>query len=207
MGTRTKVLITAAVVGAVGVLVAVGTSALFSASATSSTNVASTGTLTTAGGTGVYFDSTAGDGLMKPVVGGLAAARSGNVVVSGSTTVTNSGSLAGDYTLKQINVGGTGLGAGTGLVGADPALFSLAQLCVSEAPLTDCGVYNGAFDMGAASTPGTGDSVDSTPIALGTFASGDAKTYDFEVWLPNSAVTDNDYQNQNATAEFQFDAS
>lgn len=209
MNTRTKLLLTAGVVGAFGVLLAVGTSALFSATATSGTNVASTGTMTVSGGTGVYFDSGAGDGRMKPVAS-LAAGRTDGVVVEGSTTITNTGNLPTAYTLKQTKVGGTSLGSGTGLVGSDPALFKLAKLCITKtAPVAgaDCGVYSGDFDLDGDAPDGTGDSVASTPISLGTFAGSDTATYSFEVWLPNSAVTDNDYQGQTATAQFQFDGS
>lgn len=211
MNTRTKLLLTVGVVGAIGVLLAVGTSAFFSSSATSGTNVAATGTMTVAGGNGVYFDSGAGDGRMKPVTS-LANARTGSVVVTGSTTITNSGNLATDFTLKQTQVGGTGLGSGTGRVlGTDPALFSKAQLCITKtAPVAgaDCGVYSGNFDMAPASgDPDAGDSVASNTVSLGNFAAGDTGTYQFEVWLPNDADTDNDYQNQVATAIFQFDGS
>lgn len=209
MNTRTKLLLTAGVVGAIGVLLAVGTSAFFTSSATSGANVASTGTMTVSGGTGVYFDSAAGDGLMKPATS-LVNARSGGVTVEGTSTITNTGSLDTAYTLSQTKVGGSGFGGGTGLVGSDPALFKLAQLCVTKtAPVAgaDCGVYSGNFDLSPASPDGTGDSVASTALALGTFAPSETATYKFEVWLPNSAVTDNDYQAQKATAEFQFDGS
>lgn len=208
MKNRMKLLLSVGVVGAIGVLLAVGTSAFFSTTTTSGTNVAATGTMTMSGGTGVYFDSGAGDGYMKPVTS-LANARTGNVLVSGSTTITNTGNLTTDYTLSQTSVGGTGLGTGTGLVGANPALFKLAQLCITQtAPAgPDCGVYNGNFDMSPASPDGTGDAVASTPLNIGSVAPSGSATYSFEVWLPNSAVTDNSYQNQRATAAFSFSGS
>lgn len=209
MNNRTKLLLTVGVVGAIGVLLAVGTSAFFSTSATSGTNVAATGTMTMSGGTGVYFNSAAGDGYMKPVTS-LANARTGNVRVQGTTTITNTGNLDTAYTLTQTAVGGTSLGTGTGLVGGNPALFKLAQLCVTQtAPVAgaDCGVYSGNFDVAAASPDDTGDAVASTPISLGNFTPAQTATYRFEVWLPNSAVTDNTYQDQRATAQFRFDGS
>ncbi len=219
MNTRTKLLLTVGVVGAIGVLLAIGTSAFFSSSATSGTNVAATGslTLTDGPGTQVYFDSGAGDGYMKPVTS-LANARTGSVVVSGSATITTGATdtLPQDVTLSQTKVGGTLLGTGTGLVGTDPALFKKAQLCITETATTggapsnpgDCGVYNGAFDVGSNAPDGTGDiTTTDLVMALGNFPASSSATYSFEVWLPNDAVTDNDYQSQIATAEFQFDGS
>jgi hypothetical protein len=211
MNTRTKLLLTVGVVGAIGVLLAVGTSAFFSTSATSGTNVAATGNMSLAGGTGVYFDSGAGDGYMKPATS-LANAQAATVTVTGSTTVSNSGNLPTDLTLKQTIVGGTGLGTGTGRVnGTEDALFTKAQLCITQtAPVAGaaCGIYSGNFDMAPASgDPDAGDSVASNTISLGTFQPADSATYTFEVWLPNDADTDNDYQDQVATAQFQFDGS
>lgn len=219
MNTRTKLLLTVGVVGAIGVLLAVGTSAFFSSSATSGTNVAATGsmTLTDGVGTQVYFDSGSGDGYMKPVTS-LANARTGSVVVSGSATITTGATdtLTQAVSLSQTKVGGTALGAGTGLVGTDPALFKKAQLCVTQTANTggapniagDCGVYSGPFDVGNNAPDGTGDIATTDALsALGNFPANSSATYTFEVWLPNDAVTDNDYQDQIATAEFQFDGS
>ncbi len=217
MNTRTKLLLTVGVVGAIGVLLAIGTSAFFTTSATSGTNVAASGTMSLTGGNGVYFDSTAGDGYMKPVTS-LANARTASTRVLGTTTIsTGAGdTLTQAINLSQTKVGGTLLGAGTGLVGTDPALFKKAQLCVTQtasgggAPNSpgDCAIYNGPFDVGNNAPDGTGD-VTTTDliVALGNFPPSSTATYQFEVWLPNDAVTDNDYQNQVATAEFQFDGS
>lgn len=209
MNNRTKLLLSVGVVGAIGVLLAVGTSAFFSASATSGTNVAATGSMTMTGGDTVYFDSGSGDGYMKPVTS-LTLARSGSSIVTGSTTVNNTGDFGIDFAISQTKVGGTGLGAGTGLVGANPALFKLAQLCVTQtAPVvgSDCGIYGGDLDMSPASPNGTGDSVESSLFPASTVLPGASATYRFEVWLPNSAVTDNTYQNQVATAEFRVSGS
>jgi hypothetical protein len=215
MKTRTKLLLSVAVVGAIGVMLAIGTSAFFSSSVTSSTNVAATGTMSMSGGNTVYFDSSAGDGHMRPVAlgadNGLTNARTSSSRVQGTATVTNSGTFGIDLALSQTRVGGTGFGGGTGLVtGGDPALFKLAQLCVTQtAPVAgpDCGVYNGNFDMSPASPDDTGDNVESSSATAGTVLPGASATYRFEVWLPNSAETDNDYQAQIATAEFRFNGS
>lgn len=219
MKNRTKLLLSVGVVGAIGVVLAVGTSAFFNSSATSGTNVAATGTLTIDDGTpgaDVYFDSS--DGLMKPIDGsapdgGLGVARAQNVLVNGSATVTNTGTLTAAYSLSQTQVGGTLLAPGDGVVnpGARPALFKKARLCITRtAPVvgSDCNIYNGAFDVGAAAPDGTGDITTVDAIgALGTLAPGATATYQFEVWLPNDADTDNDYQDKKATAVFRFDAS
>lgn len=207
MRTRTKILATSAVVGVIGVLIAVGTSALFSSSVTSDVNLASTGALSISADKTVYFDSATQK--MKPIAGTIDDARTDNAVVSGDVTITNAlaSTSNASLTLTQQQVGGTGLAPGTGLVGANPALFSKAEICVSVSPLDDCAVYSGPFDMVPVSTAGTGDSVQSNAVALSSLAPGASATYTFEVWLPNDAQTDNTYQNQDATAIFRINAS
>ena len=205
MRTRTKILATSAIVGVIGVLIAVGTSALFSSSATSDVNIAATGALSISQDNSLYFDSATQK--MKPIAGTIADARTAVATITGDVEITNNTGLGVDLTLTQQQVGGTSLAPGTGLVGANPALFSKAQVCISVAPANDCSVHSGPFDMLPVSTAGTGDSVQSNAVALAPLAGSASRTYNFEVWLPNDAQTDNSYQNQVATAIFRFNAS
>ena len=219
MGTRTKVLLTAASLGVIGIIIAVATSALFSASVTTGPNIAASGSLDISVNKTVIFDSTSvgsTDGWLKPfVVTGvpIVDARAANAVVAGDVTVSNSNAAADaqsiSVNLVQSQVGGTLYGGGSGTVGGKPAIFKKAQLCISSLPLvgSGCDVYSSNFDLAPASPDGTGDSIASTGISLGNIAVGASKALRFEIYLPNDADTDNAYQSQKATAEFKFDAS
>lgn len=213
MRTRTKILITAAMLGVVGVLIAVATSALFSASTTpSGVNVAATGALSITGGDGVYFDNSA-PGLVKlRPVADINQARADNSIIGGTTTVTNP-STTTTLTVRMIQqqVGGSGLAPGDGKVagGTKDALFNYLKMCVSDNPATDCVDYGNNFDVAPVSTDlGAGDAVDSSTITTFTLLPGASKTLRVEVWMQDVAnVTDNAYTNQKATAIFRFDAS
>lgn len=206
MNTRNKVLLTAAVVGVIGVLIAVGTSALFSASTVSSENTAATGSLS-ATNSGLYFDSGAGDGMMKPI-DSILNARLQNVTVSGTGTVTNNGALTGDFSIGQPS----GATAVTGDLptpvnspiapfAARPGLHETLQLCISDIEVNpanrDCGIYNGPFVMGATISP------------IAVLPPGSSRSLYFEVWMEEDPAvpTDNGYQNKNARAYFEFTAN
>jgi predicted ribosomally synthesized peptide with SipW-like signal peptide len=231
MRTRTKILATTAVLGVIGVLIAIGTSAFFSDSATSDVSVAATGTLDFTGGNNIYFTSP----NLKPEIG-LDEARTAGSAATGTITLENNGTGPITLRLVQTGVGGSILlgGAtgqtGTGLVnnatglgspGTSPSLFKKLKVCISvvTSPPTpgDCAIYNKLdFDFAPASPDGTGDIADSTSIALGSLPASDGtagsgpdrRQYTVEVFMPEEAnVTDNDYQNQKAVATFRVDAS
>lgn len=194
MNTRNRVLLTAAVVGVIGVLIAVGTSALFSTSTVANGNVAATGTLA-ATDAGVAFNSGTSN-KMKPIAS-LVLARTQNVVASGTATINNTGDLTGEFSMAQSAVTGD---LPTPLNGR-PGLDAVLNLCVSDVTSNpannDCAVYSGDFNMGA------------TIVALGTIAPSASKSYRFEVWMEeakNAVITDNAYQNKQATADFTFSA-
>lgn len=186
MRTRNKVLSSAAIVGVIGVLIAVATSAFFSDTTTNPGNFAATGTLSMSNSKdGLAIFTSPADGLMKPVAD-EATARAQGVMATGSVVITNTGTLPGVYSLSQSNVAGTMAG---------PERDAFVNLCLSVAPATDCGVYSGPFNIGAATIP------------LGTLAAGGGTaTYNFEVWYQDSTVPQDAYQNTNVTADFQFEA-
>jgi hypothetical protein len=209
MRTRTKILITAAMLGVVGVLIAVATSALFSASTTSGTNIAATGSLSITADKLVYFDNSAVGAVKLRPVASLIQARADNTIIGGDVTVTNTSATPTSVSLREQQVGGTGLAPGMGLVaaGTKPAVFKKLQMCVSLSLATDCSQYSSAFDVAPPSTDGTGDSVDSNVISTFVLAPGATQQLHIEVWMQDDAQTNNDYVNQTATALFRFDAS
>ena len=167
-----KILLTVAAVGAVSVAAAAGTYANFTASPTTiSNNAFAAGSLSmTRSGSGAIFSS----GAMK--IGDTA---------SGSITITNTGNLAGAYTLDSSVSGSSVLG-------------SALQLKVyKDADNTGTPLYDGALSgVGSAS--------------LGTFAAnGDAHTFYFHVSLPSqgSNAADNALQGLSATATFTWNAT
>lgn len=96
--------------------------------------------------------------------------------VLGQATITNTGTLAATFTLTE-----------------DDVVSTLAQPELLDLVITEDGdvIFDGDF--------GTAGS-----IALGTFAAGEARTYDFEVTLDLAA--DNRNQAKVATAEYRWDA-
>lgn len=96
---------------------------------------------------------------------------------TGEVTITNTGSLAGTFTLTETDVTNT---------------FSAGVLSLTITDTTAAAVvYTGAF--GAAGS-----------ISLGSFAAGEARTYLFSVVL--SATAGNADQGQTAGALYQWDA-
>jgi hypothetical protein len=166
-----KILLSLAALGAVSIAAIGGTFANFTASPTSiSSNGFATGNLTMSrSGSGALFNAS----LMK--IGDTA---------SGSVTITNTGTLAGVYTLA---------GSGTG----DAALVSKLHLTVYE-DVDNSGtpVYDGAFGSFSAS--------------LGTFAAtSGAHTFYVHVSLPStgSDTTDNLLQGLAASESFTWSAT
>jgi hypothetical protein len=166
----TKILLSLAALGAISVAAIGGTFANFSAAPTSiSANAFASGSLTmTRSGSGAIFSASA----MK--IGDTA---------TGSITITNTGSLAGAYTLQ-----GTSSGSG--------ALAAQLHLTVYKDVDGGTAIYDGP--LGSFSTP------------LGTFAATNgAHTFYFHVSLPTtgSDATDNLLQGLSADETFTWTAT
>ena len=166
-----KVALTAAAISVVSIAAAGGTYANFTATpVTISSNAFTAGTLEMSrSGSGAVFSAT------NMVV---------DQEVTGSVTITNTGSLAGDYTLA---------GSATGDLA--PSL----DLVVSKDSDGAAGakIYDGSLDsLGS--------------VSLGTFAAdGDAHTFYFHVVLPTtgSDAGDNAFQGKSASASFTWSAT
>jgi spore coat-associated protein N len=105
---------------------------------------------------------------------------------TGTVDITNSGSLSGTFTLAESNVTGAALAG---------------QLDLS---ITDCGdVASADCATGTSLYSGKLDSLTST--ALGTFAAGQGRRYEFTVTLPSS--TGNAFQGTSASAQFDWSAA
>jgi spore coat-associated protein N len=167
-----KILMSLAAVAVVAVAALGGTFANFTATPTSITNNAfASGALTMApSGSGAIFSASA----MK--IGD---------VVHGSVTITNTGSLAGSYTLSGSNSGSA-------------ALAGQLQLKIyMDTDNSGSPVYNGSL-AGFSSA------------SLGTFAAnGDAHTFYFHVSLPSagSDAADNAFQGLSTSESFTWSAT
>lgn len=178
--------------------------------------------------------ATPGPTTMKPVATGLpnlrdnlAASRLPSATVSGDLTVNVNPTLRIDrLVLSQNTVGGTDPdGAGplttTSLAGElnicigddavdaaaanDPDPDGTGPLDETNTdPTGDCDVYMGPFNMGATNTTAfdVSNPLTPTPIAV-----GGTRTFEFEVWYPDSGADQNVFQNQNASANFRLTAS
>jgi spore coat-associated protein N len=168
----TKILLTLAAVAVVSVSAIGGTFANFTATPTSiSNNAFATGALTmTRSGSGAIFSASG----MK--IGD---------VVDGSVTITNTGSLAGAYTLAGSSSGSS-------------ALAGQLQLKIyKDTDNSGTPVYSGALSGFSSAS-------------LGTFAaSGDAHTFYFHVSLPTagSDTADNAFQGLSASETFTWSAT
>jgi hypothetical protein len=168
----TKIMLSLAAVAVVSVAALGGTFANFTATPTSIANNAfASGALTmTRSGSGAIFSASA----MK--IGD---------VVDGSVTITNTGSLAGSYTLS-------GSSSGSG-----PLAGQLQLKIYKDADNSGSPVYSGSL-AGFSSA------------SLGTFAAnGDAHTFYFHVSLPSagSDAADNAFQGLAATETFTWSAT
>jgi spore coat-associated protein N len=166
-----KIALTLAAVGSVSVLAAGGTYANFTATpVTIGSNAFAAGTLEMSrSGTAAIFSAS-----------GMAIGEE----ATGSVTITNTGSLPGEYTLS---------GSATG------SLAGALNLVIYEDNDGAAGskVYDGALT-------GVGS------VALGTFAAdGGAHTFYFHVVLPTTGTDagDNAYQGQSADATFTWSAT
>jgi hypothetical protein len=166
-----KIALTAAAIGAVSIAAAGGTYANFTATpVTISNNAFAAGTLEMSrSGSGAVFSSD------RMAIGGTAA---------GSVTITNTGSLAGEYVLS---------GSASGLL----------------APALDLVIYKDT-DGSAGAKVYEGDLDDLSSVNLGTFAAdGGAHTFYFHVSFPTtgSNAGDNALQGKSASASFTWSAT
>jgi spore coat-associated protein N len=166
-----KIGLTVAAIGAVSIAAAGGTYANFTATpVTISNNAFAAGTLEMdRSGSGAIFSSD------RMAIGDSA---------SGSVTITNTGSLAGDYVLS---------GSATGAL----------------APSLDLVIYKDT-DLSAGAKVYEGDLDDFSSANLGTFASdGGAHTFYFHVSFPStgSDAGDNLLQGKSASASFTWSAT
>jgi hypothetical protein len=167
-----KLVLTLAAIGAVSVVAVGGTFANFTATPTTiSSNAFAAGSLTMSrSGTGAVFSS----GAMK--IGDTD---------SGSITITNTGSLAGVYTLDSSTAGSTVLGS------------ALQVTIYKDVDASGTPIYTGALS-------GLGS------LSLGTFAAtSGSHTYYFHVGLPTqgSNAADNALQGLSATETFTWNAT
>ena len=155
----------ATALAAVGV--AAGSGATFTAQSANPSNTFTSGTLTMANsksGASIVTGSN-----MKP-----------GDVKSGEVTITNTGSIAGKFTLSEKNAA-SGFGAGS------------LDLRIVDTTAGDKVVFDG--EVGKLTAGG---------IALGTFQPEEAHTYRFTVTLDQTAP--NADQGKSATADYQWDA-
>jgi hypothetical protein len=169
---KSKLALTVAAVAAVSVAAFGGTYANFTASPTTiASNAFAAGSLTMSRtGSGAIFSAA----TMK--IGDTAA---------GSVTITNTGNLAGVYTLDSSISGSSVLGG------------ALTLVIYKDVDSSGTPVYSGALS-GVSSA------------ALGTFAaSGDAHTYYFHISLPTTGTNagDNALQGLSSTASFTWSAT
>lgn len=114
---------------------------------------------------------------------------------NGTVTITNSGNVAGTFTLSKANLVDTA-GANGGTLSTDLTVL-VQDVTVPASPVT---VYSGTIgSMGAQS--------------LGSFSAGQAKTYKFTVTMPNngtpasSTTGDNAYKGSSLTVDYSWDAT
>jgi hypothetical protein len=168
-----KILATVAAVGTVSVAAVGGTYANFSATPTTiSNNAFTSGSLTM---------SRSGSGAMFS----LAAAKIGDEA-TGSVTITNTGNLAGVYTLDGATTGSAALAGQLNM-----------KIYKDNDGQAASKIYDGALSAFSSTS-------------LGTFtASGGAHTYYFHVSLPTTGTDagDNAFQGLSASASFTWSAT
>lgn len=204
MRTRTKLLLTAGVLGVIGLLVVMATGAFFSATTEAQTNIASTGTMSvdctnaTTAAVDEFDEQTvcgdifasAGPNTMKPVANGLpnlrdnlAAARLPSATVTGDLVVNVNPTLRVDrLVLSQNTIGGTDPDAGGPLTNTD--LAGLLNICVGDDAVD-------AVDANDPDPDGAGplDETNANPagdcdVYMGPFDMGATNTTAFDVANP-----------------------
>jgi spore coat-associated protein N len=171
-GSRRRVLLIGGLVLATVVLASaflVGSGAVFTSSSANPSNVFTAGTFT---------QTNSKDGA---AIATFANMKPGDVA-TGSVTIQNTGSLAGDFILSMVKTGDT---AGTG----GGHLYDVLQLTVMDGTNE---VYVGALNA-------------FTTRAAVLYAAGASHTYDFTVTFPSASG--NTYQASSATVEFDWNAT
>ena len=162
------------------VAVAVGSSASFTASSANPSNTFAAGTLS-------ILNSK--EGLAVLTASGMKPGDS----ATGTVDVQNSGSLSGAFVLSRSNI-----------VDSDAVHPMSAKL---DLVVKDCGDFSSGTPTCDVGDPvkytGTITAMGST--ALGTFAAAEKHRYQFAVTFNSSA--DNNYQGDNSSVEFDWDAS
>jgi hypothetical protein len=164
--TNKKVLLPLATAALAGAL-AVGSGADFTSTSGSTATTVTSGTLKQTSDKTVIFNQ----GNLKP-----------GDLVTGTVTITNTGSLRSIFTLSEGSVSNT-FSSGV-----------LTEKIEDVTGATPVSLYSGAF--GGAKT---------TPMSLGTFAPGEARTYKVTVALAQTAG--NTDQGKTASEAFTFDAT
>lgn len=168
----------AGVLAAAGI--AIGSGAAFTATAANPNNTFTAGTLSIGNTPGIAL-FTANN--LRP-----------GDVTTGTVDIENTGSLSGAFTLSR-----------TALTNSDATYKMSEKLNVL---VEDCGDFSAGVPACTAGDPdiytGTLDAMNGT-YALGNYASADQHRYKFTVTFDSSA--DNDYQGDDATATFKWDAS
>jgi hypothetical protein len=168
----------AGVLAAAGI--AIGSGAAFTATAANPNNTFTAGTLSIANtpSTALFTANN-----LKP-----------GDVTTGEVDIENTGSLTGAFTLSR-----------TALTNSDATYKMSEKLNVL---VEDCGNFSAGTPTCVAGDPdiydGTLDAMSGT-YALGNYAADDKHKYKFTVTFDSSA--DNDYQGDNASATFKWDAS
>jgi hypothetical protein len=155
----------ATALAAVGV--AVGSGATFTSATANPTNTFTSGTFTHTNSKNGAAITTGSN--MKP-----------GDIKTGDVTITNTGSIAGNFTLTEANA--------TNGFGAGDLHLNVQDITTPASPTT---VYNG--DLGSAGS-----------IALGNYPAGAAHTYRFTVTLDQNAP--NSDQGKSATADYRWTA-
>ena len=164
---------------AVAVAITVGSGASFSSSTANPANTFTAGTLT-------HSNSKQGAAILT------AQNMIPGDIKTGTVTITNTGDVAGTFTLSQSNITRT-----PGPNGGD--LAARLDLKIEDTTGSPQTVYTGKLDA-------------LTPQNLGQFAAGAARTYTFTVTFPDggtpaSATTgDNAYKQSAASVQFDWNA-
>jgi hypothetical protein len=175
---RTLIALTAMLV-AVGV--AVGSGANFTATSANPSNTFASGTLS-------IDNSNEGVAIFTPT-----NMRPGSPSHTGVVDIKNTGSLAGTFSLSRTNL--TNSDATNPLAGKINLVVKDCGTFASGTPTCDAGdpdVYTGTL------------AAMSSAVALGSYAASEKHRYEFTATLDSSA--DDNYQGDNASARFQWDA-
>lgn len=174
--------------GLCAVAVAVGSGADFSAEAANPANTFSAGSLS-------IDNSRADAAIFSPT-----NMKPGAPAQTGTVDIRNSGSLAGDFTLKRDQLASTDNGT------PNPTPFATRVVLT----VIDCGAYSGS------TAPACGDADDvnlydhaplsgmDTAIRLGRFAAGERHRFQFAAALDGS--TGNEYAGDSSSARFVWTA-